>query len=140
MLTVPVPYNVNLWGKPYGAEEPPAAGTSSDQYVQQAAQFYATYSQQADPRVQEQMLLARISNLRQMKARYPFAAVFIDGELTKAKAKLKAVREKRALQLEGESATRDWRTLGQLGTGVGIVFGIAATATVVILAAKIARS
>jgi hypothetical protein len=108
-------------------------------YTTQAAAAYATYSQNADPRIAAAVLEAKIANYKQMRAKAPFLRFFYDNEIAKQEAKLAALKTKLSIQEEGESATRQWRGLGQAGVAVGIVGGVALVAILAAVATRAAR-
>lgn len=130
-----VPYRAG-WAAGYGDTD--GAATKAD-YSQQVASAYATYSNAADPRVAAAVLEAKIANYKQMRAKAPFLRVFYDNEIAKQEAKLAALKKKLAIQEEGESATRQWRGLGQAGVAVGIVGGVALVAILAAVATRAAR-
>lgn len=82
-----------------------------------------------DPRADYYTYQAKVKNLEQTIRmlpsfmRYPF-----EQRLRIVRARLKAAKEERALQIEGERATRTWRWVGWGASGTGIVVGLSAAA------------
>ena len=148
---LPVPVPVRTWSHltydGLGADAAPApaaaalpGGFDLQKYLPSAAQAYATYEAAADPRAQVELLKAKIANMRTMKAKVPFAAVFYDNEIAKLQAKLRAAQSQVGVAKEKEQATRDWRQLGFTVSGVGILIGAALLGVLVIGGARLARS
>lgn len=124
---------------PWGEGE--GEGQGSETYITQAAQAYATYSSAADPRVQLATLEAKIANYKRMKATAPgVLRGFYTNEIAKMEAKAAALREKLAIQQEGEAATRQWRGLGQAGLAVGVVGGVVAVGILAVVGAKLLKA
>lgn len=122
----------------YGATQNgqnPSVTLPDAEYV---AKLYATYTQSADPRVALAQVEAQIANVKPMAAKAGLLQGYYKNELRKLQAKAKALRENLALTQEGESATRDWRALGQTGAGIGIVAGVALVALLVATTIKVA--
>lgn len=117
----------------------PPQPSGSAAYMTQAASAVAAYQSAADPRVQAQVLEARIANYRTMAQKIPIMALFYNNQIAVMQARLDAIRQNLAIKVEGEEATRDWRSLGQTGVVVGIVGGVAAVALIAVLIARIAR-
>jgi len=88
--------------------------------------------QVTDATRQQEVLRARIKNLRLMRKRAPS---FLRGPFTSririAKAKLKAAERKVGLQRETETAQRTYRALTQTAIVGGVVIAVALTALIV---------
>tara|TARA_R110000751_G_scaffold232613_1_gene333659 strand:+ start:64 stop:450 length:387 start_codon:yes stop_codon:yes gene_type:complete len=85
--------------------------------------------QVTDATRQQEVLRARISNLKDMRKRTPsFLRPAISRRIKIAKAKLRAAERKVGLQRESEGAQRTYRALSQtaIAGGVVITFAIAA--------------
>lgn len=128
-----------LNGNGYGADTavPPTTPASLQQYFAPAAQAIAAYEQSSDPRVQVELLKAKIHNMQSMKAKFPAFSFFYDNEIAKLKARLKAVSAQVATAAEKDQATKDWRKLGYTASGVGILVGIGLLGLIVIGGAKL---
>jgi LPS O-antigen subunit length determinant protein (WzzB/FepE family) len=119
----------------YGATQNPSVSLPDAEYL---AKLYATYTQTADPRVALAQTEAQVKNLKDLAAKPGLLQGYYKGELRKAQAKAKAMRENLALTTEGEAATRDWRAIGQTGAGIGIVAGVALIGLLVAATYKVA--
>lgn len=75
-----------------------------------------------------ELIQAKISNLKQMKLKIPALAWFYDNEIAKLKARLTAARRNVGIQMEGESATREWRFIGYAVGAAAVLMGISAAA------------
>ena len=88
--------------------------------------------QVTDATKQEEVLRARIKNLKQARRKVP---AFLQGALTSririAEAKLKAAERKVGLQRETETAQRTYRALTQTAMVGGVLIAAALTALVV---------
>ena len=133
----PAPYSL-AWGG--DAEE---SATTATTYLPVITQAAGALFDTGDPRLMAATLTARIRNYERMRRIPPYnvvpGTVWYDNEIRRMRAKLAAVQQNLALAQEGESATRQWRGLGQVGLGVGIVAGIALTALLAAGAARVAR-
>lgn len=75
-----------------------------------------------------ELIQAKIANLKKMKLRVPALAWFYDNEIAKLKARLTAAQRNVGLQMEGESATREWRFIGYAVGAAAVLVGISAAA------------
>jgi hypothetical protein len=147
---IPSPYSY-VWGRfgdgemtvPPDPSIPASAGAGGGGgaavYATQAAAAVAAYQSAQDPRVQAQVLQARIQNYQAMKVKYPFMATFYNNQIGIMQAKLQAIQQNLAIKVEGEQATREWRGLGQTGVAVGILAGVGVAVLITVLAARAAR-
>lgn len=119
---------------------PPSGGTNPLQYAQTAATVAAAYTSGQDPRMMRATYLARIENFKVMRQKMPLLRTYYDNQINLLQSKVAALDEKLALQVEGEAATKDWRSLGQTGIGVGVVAGVALTALLLVTAYKVGSS
>jgi intergrase/recombinase len=88
--------------------------------------------QVTDATRQQEVLRARISNLRDLRKRSPsLLRPAINRRIKIAKAKLKAAERKVGLQRETESAQRTYRMLTQAAIAGGVVISFAVAAFVI---------
>lgn len=123
----------------YGDAAAPAPGQNPLDYVTTASAAVATYQANQDVRIMRAAYMARIQNYEAMKKQFPLLGVFYTNQINTLKAKVAAIDEKLALQVEGEAATRDWRSLGQTGVGIGILGGIALITLLTALTIRVVR-
>lgn len=147
MMIVPSPYSI-AWGAPENFATS-AENRGPEPFANQFQAFLPTAVQavsaltEGDARTQVNLLEAKIRNYENMKRTPPYNVIpgvlWYDNEIAKMRARLTAARQKLALTREGESATRDWRTLGQTALGVGIVAGVALVMLTLAGTARVAR-
>jgi hypothetical protein len=88
--------------------------------------------QVTDATRQQEVLQARIANLKDLRKRSPsFLRPAIDRRITIAQAKLRAAERKVGLQRETESAQRTYRMLTQTAIAGGVVITVAIAAFVI---------
>ncbi len=80
---------------------------------------------------QSEVLAAQIANTRELMRRMPWAAGMLRLRLRKLQARKRAADRRLAIQREGESSVRTWRTLGQIALLAGIGLMTAAAVRVV---------
>lgn len=120
----------------YGAPIEEAAGeagadTPIDKLVEEYAPAVRTVAEQiADASRQVEVLDAQIANTRRLISLSPFGGELLRMRLRKLEARKRAALRRLEKQQEGESATRTWRVLGQVGLVVGIGLGVALTVRV----------
>ena len=79
-----------------------------------------------DPRTDYRVYQAKVKNLKEtIRSLPPFLQPLFRQRLRVVEARLRAAKEQRKLQIEGEQATRTWRWFGWAGGGTAIVVGIA---------------
>jgi hypothetical protein len=135
------------WNTTYGSTAPSTAPTTTlklpagwESYLAPVTQVAAALTSKKDARVEIATLEARIANYEKMKVGAPFLAWFYNNEIAKMQAKVAALRATATATAEGEAATGTWRTLGQVGAGVGILAGVALAGYIIIRAVKEAKS
>lgn len=147
VVIVPSPYSIAWGATDNRATEASNRGPEpfADQfqaYLPTAVQAVSALTE-GDARTQVNLLEAKIRNYETMKRTPPYNVVpgtlWYDNEIAKMRARLIAARQKLALTREGESATRDWRNLGQTALGVGIVAGVALVMLTLAGTARVAR-
>lgn len=125
----------------YGAEEPEATDSSYQQYMETGLSLFAQYKLDTkDPRKALAEANAKIANYKDLKKRTPALSAFYDRQIRKLEAEAAAASQQLGVRAESEAATRQWRSLGQAGTGVGIMLGVALLGLVVAGTIKVARS
>lgn len=108
-------------------------------YVPAAAQAAAALTERKDPRERIAVLQAKIANYKAMKAKVPILAVYYDNEIRKLQAQVGALQSQAQAASASEQATGQWRVLGQVGAGVGILAGVALVAVLTAGAVKLVR-
>lgn len=124
----------------YGTEEDTSSSDSYQQYVETGLSLFAQYKLETkDPRRALAEANAKIANYKDLKKRAPALSAFYDRQIRKLEAEAAAASQQLAIRAEGEEATRQWRSLGQAGTGVGIALGVALLGLVVAGTVKLAK-
>jgi ElaB/YqjD/DUF883 family membrane-anchored ribosome-binding protein len=124
----------------YGAEEAESSD-SYQQYMETGLSLFAQYKLDTkDPRKALAEANAKIANYKDLKKRTPALSAFYDRQIRKLEAEAAAASQQLGVRAESEAATRQWRSLGQAGTGVGIMLGVALLGLVVAGTIKVARS
>jgi hypothetical protein len=118
-----------------------AAATSDTSTAELVGATAGAYQAQQDAYNQILKLQAKIDNLVATQAQMPsFLRGVIQGRIDVMRAELEGTKRKLAMQVEGEGATRDWRSIGQTAGVVGIFAGVALTGLLITLAVKSAKS
>lgn len=108
------------YGRPYGSAE--QTSKLIEEYLPLAQQVI---EQGTDASRQVEVLEAQIQNTRILISRTPIGKEILRARLRKLQARKRAAERRLLKMREGESSTRTWRTLGQVGALVGIGVGVA---------------
>lgn len=120
--------NATPWGAEV-AEEPTAQWTSTLQTLAPIAA--SVISDLQDPYRQAELLKVKIARAKASGwSAYRVAAL---------EAKLKAAEAQIAEDKADTASTQEWSTLGKLGVGVGILFGVALIGLVISASARVSR-
>lgn len=112
-------------GKKGGGEAP------EDLVAQYLPTVKTVVDELTDASRQSEVLAAQIANTRELMRRMPWAAGALRLRLRKLQARKRAADRRLAIQREGESSVRTWRTLGQIALLAGIGLMTAAAVRVV---------
>ncbi|MDP3774548.1 MAG: hypothetical protein Q8Q85_09805, partial [Gemmatimonadales bacterium] len=113
-----------------GAATPvPSTPTDYFEIAQKIAPIAQSFFPEEDAREEEAVLRAKIKNYKKMRGVFPYSVVpgvlWYDNEIAKMKARLKVVHVQAEEKREDVDEGRQWREMGQLALGVGIVTGFA---------------
>lgn len=103
------------------------AGPDPLQKLEQYAPLVQSAVEQVtDASRQVEVLTAQIRNTRQLMRRQPWASNLLRMRLRKLQARKRAAERRLLKQQEGESSTRTYRALGQVGivAGIGLVLAL----------------
>lgn len=116
-----------------GAPLPPASsGQDPLELVEKYAPLAQGLAEQAlDASRQVEVLTAQIKNTKELIRRFPGFSGMLRLRLRKLQARKRAAERRLIKQQEGESSTRTYRTLGQVGAVAGIVLVVAVALRVV---------
>jgi len=126
--TAPNGYGVQRYNRGFGYGDAAPVAAPTDSYYTQAGQLIGAYSSAADVRRALAKKEADLDALKKLRAKSPVLASVLDWQISRTDADIGALREKLMLTQEGESATRDWRSIGQTGGIVAIVAGVGVVA------------
>jgi hypothetical protein len=135
---VQFPWENALIAQGYGATPAPST-TDPTTYFQQAGAAAGAFASAQDLRKQIAKLQAQITNYQDMARRVPFAAFYYNNQITVKQAEIDALNQNLALQVQGEQATTDYRSLAQTGGAVAIVGGVIAVVILGLVAVKAAK-
>lgn len=127
----------------YGVTEAESTSESTD-YLQQAGAFAGGYANASDARIALSTIQAKIDSDKAILAQMPKwlvpARLVLQRDIAILSAKKTALQDKFGIQVEGENATRNWRTIGMTGGVVGVGIGLALIALLVTMTVKKART
>lgn len=109
-----------------------ATGVEEKSVEQQAGEVLGAYMSTQDVRrmlAKKQVDLKYLQDMRKT-VKLPPASTALDWQIARLQADIAALKQRLALATEGEEAQRSWRSIGQTAGVVGVVLGVALTASV----------